>query len=317
MGVDVTTADALTANEGLSSPGVKLHGAGFIVTPHEAEALGLGKRPGLERHIRPLSQRPRPDGDAARRHGDRSCSGSTPKKCASGFPRFISTILQTVKPERDREQSSNIGTATIGGYLASREETCARHLPVCPATSRPSKRPSIASSSFSMASILPDNMLVAIGSDDAFHLGVLSSRVHVTWALRAGGWLGVGNDPRLRRNPAASTRSPFPIAPTRSKPASAPSPKNSTPTARRDRPSIPSLTLTQMYNVLERVREIAANSPSRRAGSPQGEGGRETGSDIGIHPTPTPPHVEERRAGARGKHRCRTTKSASNAKASC
>ena len=26
-------------------------------------------------------------------------------------------------------------------------------------------------------------------------LGVLSSRIHVTWALHAGGWLGVGNDP--------------------------------------------------------------------------------------------------------------------------
>ena len=42
--------------------------------------------------------------------------------------------------------------------------------------------------------ILPDNKLIAIGSDDAFHLGVLSSAIHVEWALRAGGWLGVGND---------------------------------------------------------------------------------------------------------------------------
>jgi hypothetical protein len=32
---------------------VKLHGAGFIVTPTEAAHLGLGKRDGLERHIRP------------------------------------------------------------------------------------------------------------------------------------------------------------------------------------------------------------------------------------------------------------------------
>ena len=32
--------------------GVKLHGDGFIVTPQEAEHLGLGKRPGLESHIR-------------------------------------------------------------------------------------------------------------------------------------------------------------------------------------------------------------------------------------------------------------------------
>ena len=29
-----------------------MHGAGFIVTPAEAEHLGLGRQPGLERHIR-------------------------------------------------------------------------------------------------------------------------------------------------------------------------------------------------------------------------------------------------------------------------
>jgi hypothetical protein len=52
VGVDVTKTRALLANEGLSSPGVKLHGAGFIVTPQVAVRLGLGKRPGLEKHIR-------------------------------------------------------------------------------------------------------------------------------------------------------------------------------------------------------------------------------------------------------------------------
>lgn len=39
------------------------------------------------------------------------------------------------------------------------------------------------------ASILPDNMLIAIASTDALHLGVLSSRVHVEWALAQGGSL--------------------------------------------------------------------------------------------------------------------------------
>ncbi|TAD88717.1 MAG: class I SAM-dependent DNA methyltransferase [Alphaproteobacteria bacterium] len=52
VGPDVTTARALLANEGLCSPGVKLHGSGFIVTPDQAKGLGLGRRPGLEQHIR-------------------------------------------------------------------------------------------------------------------------------------------------------------------------------------------------------------------------------------------------------------------------
>lgn len=48
---------------------------------------------------------------------------------------------------------------------------------------------------FLPAEVLPDNKLVNIASADAYHLGVLSSRLHVVWALPAGGNLGVGNDP--------------------------------------------------------------------------------------------------------------------------
>ncbi len=43
--------------------------------------------------------------------------------------------------------------------------------------------------------ILPDQKILAIAFSDAFYLGVLSSRIHVVWALAAGGRLGVGNDP--------------------------------------------------------------------------------------------------------------------------
>jgi hypothetical protein len=43
-------------------------------------------------------------------------------------------------------------------------------------------------------------MLVCTALDDAFHLGVLSSRIHVMLALRAGGWLGVGNEPRYSKS---------------------------------------------------------------------------------------------------------------------
>ncbi len=42
-------------------------------------------------------------------------------------------------------------------------------------------------------------MLVAIGTDDALHLGTLSSVIHVQWSLAAGGRLGVGNDPRYNK----------------------------------------------------------------------------------------------------------------------
>lgn len=42
--------------------------------------------------------------------------------------------------------------------------------------------------------ILPDNKLINSALAVDFHLGVLSSRLHVLWAMRNGSWLGVCND---------------------------------------------------------------------------------------------------------------------------
>jgi hypothetical protein len=58
------------------------------------------------------------------------------------------------------------------------------------------------------AAIIPDNMLVCIASADAYHLGVLSSRFHTTWAVLAGGRLGYGNDPRYNKTVCFD---PFPM----------------------------------------------------------------------------------------------------------
>ena len=52
-GANVAATQPLKANDGLSSPGVKLHGSGFIITPDEAKALGLGKVKDLEKDVRP------------------------------------------------------------------------------------------------------------------------------------------------------------------------------------------------------------------------------------------------------------------------
>jgi len=65
VGAAVASAVPLRAMSGISSPGLKLHGAGFIVTAEQARALGLGSVADLERHIPAVSERPRPDGSAA------------------------------------------------------------------------------------------------------------------------------------------------------------------------------------------------------------------------------------------------------------
>jgi len=107
------------------------------------------------------------------------------------------------------------------------------------------------------AAILPDNKLVAIGSDDAFHLGVQQSRIHTTWAPRAGGWLGVGNDPSYSKSRCFDPF-PFPDA-TGAQHAGISAIAEELDAHRKARQKEqPSLTLTDMYNVLERLRAGAS-----------------------------------------------------------
>ncbi|WP_213982490.1 DNA methyltransferase [Sphingomonas sp. dw_22] len=205
VGTDVTQARALLANEWLCSPGVKLHGAGFIVTPSEAEALGLGRREGLEAHIRPYRNGRDLTGHA-RGAMVIDLLGLDEAEVRRRFPEVYQHLLQTVKPERD---GNNRATYRDNWWLFGepRRELrpalagLARYV----ATVETAKHRVF---QFLDAAVLPDNMLVCVASDAAWHLGVLSSRFSVEWALRAGGWLGIGNDPRYSKSRAFD---PFPF----------------------------------------------------------------------------------------------------------
>ena len=106
VGVDVTSAQALKAMNEISNPGVKLHGAGFIVTPEEAARLGLGKREGLEHHIREyrngkdLTNRPR---------GVMVIDlfGLSEAEVRERYPEVYQHLLVTVKPERDQNNRAS------------------------------------------------------------------------------------------------------------------------------------------------------------------------------------------------------------------
>lgn len=84
-------------------------------------------------------------------------------------------------------------------------------------------------------------------------LGVVSSRLHVTWALRAGGWLGVGNDPRYS-NSRTFDPFPFPSATDAQKAAIGAIAEELDAHRKRALEAHGHLTLTGLYNVLERLR---------------------------------------------------------------
>lgn len=60
-------------------------------------------------------------------------------------------------------------------------------------------------------SLLPETKVLIFAFDDAFRLGVLSSRIHVLFANRVGGWLGVGNDSTYNHSDCLE-KFPFPTA---------------------------------------------------------------------------------------------------------
>jgi hypothetical protein len=107
-------------------------------------------------------------------------------------------------------------------------------------------------------------MLVNIALDDAFYLGVLSSRIHVTWALAAGGRLGVGNDPRYNKSRCFDPF-PFPDCDEVKKARVRELGEQLDAHRKRQQAADASLTITDMYNVLEKLRAgVALDARERR-----------------------------------------------------
>jgi hypothetical protein len=117
--------------------------------------------------------------------------------------------------------------------------------------------------------VLPDHKLYVIACDDAAILAVLSSRIHQTWALAAGGHLGVGNDPTWTNTTCFL---PFPFPSTTHVTVRRIRELGESLDAHRKRQQAahPDLTLTGMYNVLEKLRRDEALNPAEKVIHAQG-----------------------------------------------
>ncbi|MHA6723192.1 class I SAM-dependent DNA methyltransferase [Sphingomonas sp. RS2018] len=193
VGADVTNLRPLRANSGLSSRGMSLHGAGFLVSLAEATHLGLGTRAGLERHIRPY-RNGRDLAGRARGLMVIDLFGLDERDVRQRFPEVYGHLLRTVKPDRqhqfDRSPTQDAQAYLDSWWIFGKPRTVLR--PALAGLSRYIATIETAKHrvfQFLDASILPDNMLVCVASDDAFALGVLSSRPHGLWSAVAGGTL--------------------------------------------------------------------------------------------------------------------------------
>ena len=259
LGSDLTSCLSLRSNENLSNRGFCLFGAGFIVESSLAETLASSSSPQASpiiwhyRNGKDLTNRPR----GVMVIDAFPCSLD---ELQTQHPGIYQHLLLHVKPERDnnsREGRKKLWWAFGEPNKKLRDQLAG--LPRYIATVETSKHRFF---TFLDLSILPDNMLVCIASDDAFHLGVLSSSIHVTWALSSGGRLGMGNDPRYNKSKCFD---PFPFPALEEgalKQRIRDLGERLDLHRKRQQEAHPGLTLTGMYNVLEKLRGGDLRSPS-------------------------------------------------------
>jgi hypothetical protein len=262
VGAAVSGAGRLKANADLSSPGVKLHGAGFIVSREEAAALGLGTVPGLERHVREY----RNGRDLMASPRDAlviDLFGLNADEVRGRFPAVFQWVTERVKPERDH---NNRATYRDNWWLFGEP--------------RKEFRPAITGLGRFIATVvtakhrlfqflkvetLPDDALIAVALEDGLWLGVMSSEVHVLWALRTGSTLE--DRPRYIKT-LCFEAFPFPSDDTGLTPELTDRIRHLAEQLDAHRKArqaaFESVTLTGLYNVLDKLRRGEALSPKEK-----------------------------------------------------
>lgn len=243
IGANVAAAEPLTANLGLTGAGVMLGSRGFLVKPTEKVTAP------------PSVFKPIVNGNdilqKSRNAKVIDFDGLTPEDAREIAPGALQRVIKLVKPARDvnprasrRERwwlfsetmpKTRASIAGLKRYIATPET--ARHRVF----------------TFVDGSVLPEHPLVAIALDDAFHLGVLSSRIHVTWALAAGGRLGIGDDPRYNKTVCFEPFA-FPQCGTKQADRIRDLAESIDKHRKRQLASYPKLTITALYKVLAKLR---------------------------------------------------------------
>lgn len=267
IGSVLTSCSALIANSMLAHRGVQTIGSGFIISATEAETLGLGKQTGIEKHIRGY-RNGRDLTDKPRGFKVIDLFGLKEDEARNKWPSLYQHLLINVKPEREQnnrdsyrrnwwihgEPRKDLRPALLGiaRYIATVETSKHRFF------------------TFLDESILPDNKLIAIASDDAFILGVLSSSIHILWSLKSGSWLGVGNDSVYVKSKCFEPF-PFPCLEEGEHKQYIREMGESLDAHRKKQLELhPHLTLTGMYNVLEKIRYGEPLNPKEKIIHDQG-----------------------------------------------
>jgi hypothetical protein len=248
IGANVAAAGPLIANSNLSFMGVTLVGQGFVVEP--GDPLITLEPHALRRYLvgNELNQKPK-------NRYVIDFFGLTSGQAEARFPNCFQRVLDRVKPERAAKAHSKDGAgyAKFWWLFAKPRPTMRaaiaglrRYVAIC----RTAKHFVF---QFVDGDVLTESKVVAIAVQDAYTLGVLSSRFHIVWSIAKGSRHGVGND--LTYNNSLCFESfPFPACPDSLAAHINDAGERLDAHRKRQLAQHPSLTITDTYNVLEKLR---------------------------------------------------------------
>ena len=265
VGVDFVSAVAQEANRGLAFTGMYPLGQGFVLLPDDVETA-IGTDANAHEVVKPfiiardLTQRPR----------DAFVIDMYPRsvdRVQEEFPCLFQWLLERVKPGRDQNpRKSRRDKWWLFGETVAELRKALVGLERYIAVPRTAKWFNFV---FVPSNTIPDTAVVAIATDDAAVLGVLSSRVHNLWAIRTGGRLGVGNDPRYQHK-RTFYPFPFPVCSEEQQIRIRQLGEALDEHRKRRQALHPKLTLTNTYNVLAKLRTGEALTAKEKVTHEQG-----------------------------------------------
>ncbi len=255
-GASISATKPLLANEGLSFMGVTLVGD-FTIAPADLANLGLAgkdKPPVVKSYLigKDLTQTPR-GVDLI------DFFGLEEDEARKAHPKLFERLLKVVKPLRDQNKRDSYRKKWwIFGEPRTAMRAALAGLPRFIATPETSKHRFF---TFVPAAVVLDHSAFAFATSDAFHLGVLSSRIHLVYSLAAGGTL---EDRPRYRNAGCFDPFPFPECTEKQK-AKIRQLAEELDAHRKRAQQQHGLGLTDIYNVLEKLRAGTALTTKEQA----------------------------------------------------
>lgn len=249
VGVDVNSSVELQSNRDLCWEGMKPHGKGFLIDEATAKSLGywqdgLPVAP-VRRYLngRDLTDQPRclyaidlfgfSESDAAKKH-----------------PALFNHLLTEVKPERDQNNRDTYRkTWWLFGEVRRRNRPTLEGLNRYIATVKTAKHRNFV---FLDSASLPDSKLIVVAAQDPYLLTVLSSEIHKVWTSNVGAFL---EDRPTYVVGSSFNKFPFPALEEGPLKAQLRELGERLDAHRKRQQALhPHLTLTGIYNVLEKLR---------------------------------------------------------------